>query len=189
MQIVDYLTAILVLVTAIYSYLTYKMAKASEASVVAMREQSEAMMRPYITISPFIRPHTTLLYLRIENTGKNAAENMRLVLDKDFFQFGESKHPDRNLRTNAAFTQNILSLPPGGKLVFALGQGFLIFAPDADPNVLPQLFTITTSYSFGSKKIIEICPIDLRPYIGSEGERDPLVDELAKLREIVERRN
>jgi hypothetical protein len=36
MQIIDYLTAILVIVTVIYAYLTYKMAKASEASVQAM---------------------------------------------------------------------------------------------------------------------------------------------------------
>ena len=75
MAVIDYLTAILVFVTAIYAYLTHKMAKASEASVQTMQEQSEAMFRPYVTVSPFIRPHTTVLYLRIENTGKAAAES------------------------------------------------------------------------------------------------------------------
>lgn len=78
MQIIDYLTAILVIVTVIYAYVTYKMAKACEASVQAMREQSEAMLRPYVTISPFVRPHTTVLYLRIENSGKTAAEGLHL---------------------------------------------------------------------------------------------------------------
>ena len=64
-MIIEYLTAILALITAIYAYLTHRMAKASEASVDAMRDQSEAMLRPYITASPFIRPHTPILYLRV----------------------------------------------------------------------------------------------------------------------------
>jgi hypothetical protein len=187
MAVIDYLTAILVFVTAIYAYLTHKMAKASEASVQTMQEQSEAMFRPYVTVSPFIRPHTTVLYLRIENTGKAAAENLRLSMNKDFFQFGEVTQQDRNLRTKTAFVEPMHSLPPGGKLVFALAQGFIIFAPDADPNVVPQQFTITATYSFGSKEFTEPNRIDLRPYIGSEGELDPVVEELEKLRKVAEK--
>jgi hypothetical protein len=188
MQIIDYLTAILVLVTAIYSYLTYKMANASEASVQAMREQSEAMLRPYITISAFVRPHTPFLYLRIENTGKTAAENLQLSMNKDFFQFGEANRPDRNLRTMKAFVEPIRSLPPGGKLIFVLGQGFVIFAEDADQAAVPRQFTVRAVYHFGAKKIDEVNHIDLMPYIGSEGERDPVVDELEKLRKLIEKR-
>lgn len=187
MTVIDYLTAILVFVTAIYSYLTYKMAKASEASVQAMREQSEASLRPYITISPYVRPHTTVLYLRIENTGRSAAENLRLSIDKDFFQFGETKQPDHNLRSKSAFVEPIQSMPPGGKLVFALAQGFVIFAPGANQDHVPQQFTITATYQFGGKEVTEANRIDLRPYIGSEGERDPIVEELEKLRKVAEK--
>lgn len=187
MAVIDYLTAILVFITAIYSYLTHKMAKASEASVQAMREQSEAMLRPYVTISPYVRPHTTVLYLRIENTGRSAAENLRLSIDKDFFQFGEAKQPDHNLRTKSAFVEPIQSLPPSGKLVFTLAQGFIIFAPEADPNHVPQQFTITATYRFGEKEFTEANRIDLRPYIGSEGELDPVVEELEKLRKVAEK--
>ncbi|MEZ5631571.1 MAG: hypothetical protein R3F09_12820 [Burkholderiaceae bacterium] len=187
MAVIDYLTAILVFVTAIYSYLTYKMVKASEASVQAVREQSEAMLRPYVSVSPYVRPHTTVLYLRVENTGRTAAENLRLSMDKDFFQFGKAKQPDRNLRTKAAFVDAIQSLPPGGKLVFALAQGFIIFAPNADPSVVPQQFSVTATYSFSGKQVNETHRIDLRPYIGSEGERDPVVEELEKLRKVAEK--
>lgn len=186
MTVIDYLTAILVLVTAIYSYLTYKMAKASEASVQAMREQSVAMFRPYVTVSSFVRPHTNVLYLRIENTGKATAENLCLSMDKDFFQFGKEKQPDHNLRVKTAFVEPIQSLPPGGKLVFALAQGSIIFAQNADPNVVPQQFTITATYNFGSQEFNELNRIDLRPYIGSEGELDPVVEELEKLRKVAE---
>lgn len=187
MTVIDYLTAILVFVTAIYSYLTHKMAKASEASVQTMQQQSEAMFRPYVTVLPFVRPHTTVLYLRIENTGKAAAENLRLSMDKDFFQFGEGKQPDHNLRAKTAFVEPIQSLPSGGRLVFALAQGFIVFAPDADKSVVPQQFTITATYSFGRKEFTETNRIDLRPYIGSEGELDPVVEELEKLRKVAEK--
>jgi hypothetical protein len=187
MAVIDYLTAILVFVTAIYSYLTYKMAKASEASVAAFREQSESMLRPYVSIAPYVRGHTTILYLRIQNTGRTTAENLRLSMDKDFFQFGEAKQPDRNLRTKAAFVEPIQALPPNGKLVFALAQGFVIFAPDADPSIVPQQFSITAEYGFAGKRVKETHHIDLRPYIGSEGERDPIVDELEKLRVAAEK--
>lgn len=74
------------------------MAKASEASVEAMRDQSEAILRPYMTASPFIRPHTPLLYLRVINTGRMGAQNLRLTLDRDFFQFDEKDRADKNLR-------------------------------------------------------------------------------------------
>lgn len=188
MQIIDYLTAILVLITAIYAYLTYKMAKTSEASVQAVREQSEAMLRPYVTISPFVRPHTTILYLRIENTGKTAAEDLKLSIDKDFFQFGEAKQTTRNLRTMKAFVEPIKSLPPGGKLIFALGQGFVIFAESADQVVVPTQFAVTAEYHFGVRKISEVNHIDLRPFVGSEGEREPLVDEVEKIRQLLEKR-
>lgn len=187
MEVIDYLTAILVFVTTIYSYLTYKMAKASEASVQAVREQSEAMLRPYVSISPYVRPHTTVLYLRIENTGRTAAENLQLSMDKDFFQFGDANRADNNLRTKAAFIESIQSLPPNGKLVFALAQGFVIFASGADQKVVPQQFAITASYGFAGKQVCETHRIDLRPFIGTEGERDPIVDELENLRKVVEK--
>jgi len=98
-MVIEYLTAILAFITAIYAYLTHRMAKASEASVEAMRDQSEAMLRPYIIAVLFIRPHTPFLYLRVKNTGRMGAQNLRLTLDRDFFQFGEKDGADKNLRT------------------------------------------------------------------------------------------
>jgi len=185
--VIEYLTAILVFVTAIYAYLTHKMAKASEASVQAVRDQSEAMLRPYIEVTPYVRPHTTVLYLRVENTGRTGAQNVILTMDRDFYQFGEARSPDHNLRTKAAFTQPIDSLGPGHKLVFALAQGFVIFGDGGSPETTPQQFNITAVYAFGGKKVEETHRIDLRPYIGTEGERDPVVEELEKIRQVMEK--
>lgn len=86
-----------------------------------------------------------------------------------------------------AFVEPIKSLPPGGKLIFALGQGFIILAETADQAAVPTQFAVTAAYHFGVKKISEVNHVDLRPFVGSEGERDPFVDELEKNRELLER--
>ena len=185
-MIIEYLTAILAFITAIYAYLTYRMAKASEASVEAVRDQSEAMLRPYVTVAPFIRPHTPFLYLRVKNTGRMGAQNLRFTLDRDFFQFGEGNRADKNLRIMSAFTTPIDSFPPGAELIFALGQGWVLFGDNAQPDVSPTQFNVVATYEFLGKKIEELNHVDLRPDIGTEGERDPLVEELERIRKVIE---
>lgn len=183
----ELLTATLVVITGIYAYLTYRMAKSSEASVEAMREQAEAFLRPYITVAPFVRPHTPFLYLRVKNTGQIGAQSLRLTLDRDFYQFGEKQKPDKNLRELSAFSTPIDSFPAGTELIFALGQGWVLFGESADPEVSPVQFCITAAYEFLGKRVEEHTRIDLRPFIGSEGERDPFVEELERIRKIMEK--
>lgn len=188
-MVLEYLTAILTFITAIYAYLTYRMSKSSEASVVAMREQSEAMLRPYITVATFIRPHTPFLYLRISNTGKMSATNLRLTIDRDFFQFGEKLSPEKNLRNLSAFTHSIDSFPPGTELNFALGPGWVIFGNEAEPDICPNQFNVTAKYEYSEKIITEVNRIDLRGYFGTEGERDPVVEELERIRKVLQTKN
>jgi len=187
-MVIEYLTAILVFVTAIYAYLTLRMAKASEASVEAVREQSVAMLRPYITVAPFIRPHTPFLYLRVTNTGRTGAQNLRLTLDRDFFQFGEKNRPDKNLRTISAFSAPIDGFSPGAELLFGLAQGWVLFGADANSDVCPAQFNVTATYEFLGKRFEEVNRVDLRPYIGTEGERDPVVEELERIRKVMEQK-
>src|SRR2546423_13676285 len=111
------------------------MAVANEESAKAVSAQADALTRPYITIAPFVRPHTNILYLRIKNTGKTVAENVRLTLDTDFFQFGDANRPNSNLRDLAAFSETIDSMPPDFELLFALAQGPSLYGPDAKPEI------------------------------------------------------
>lgn len=179
-MVIENLTAILVFVTTIYVYLTYRMAKATEAS-------ADATMRPYVTVAPYVRPHTAFLYLRVENSGRTAAEDLRLTIDRNFYQFGNVDRPESNLRTMSAFTAPIDSLPPGNQLNFALGQGWVIFGEKARTDIMPPQFNVTISYKYRGKVVEEISRIDLRPYIGSEGDRDPIVEELERIRQTLER--
>jgi len=187
-MVIEYLTAILAFITAIYAYLTHRMAKTSEASVEAIRDQSEAMLRPYIIAAPFIRPHTPFLYLRVKNTGRMGAQNLRLTLDRDFFQFGEKDDADKNLRTRSGFSTPIDNFPPGAELIFALGPGWVLFGESARPDVSPTQFNVTATYEFLGKRIEEVNRVDLRPYVGTEGEHDPVVEELERIRKVMEER-
>jgi hypothetical protein len=182
-MVIEILTAILVFITAIYAYLTHRMAKSSEASVEAMRNQSEASLRPYITVAPFIRAHTPMLYLRVKNTGITGAQNVRLSIDRDFYKFAR---PDGNLRALSAFTTPIDSLSPGAELIFGLAQGWVLFGEKSQPDICPTQFNVTSEYEFFGKTVQEVTQVDLRPYLGSEGERDPIVEELERIRKVLE---
>ena len=65
----------------------------------------------------------------------------------------------------------------------------MIFGEDSQPEITPPQFNVTASYKFRGKQIEETNRIDLRPYIGSEGGRDPVVEELEKIREVLEKKS
>lgn len=186
MTTIDLLTAILVFITAIYALLTHRMAKAADASVQAVIAQSEAMMRPYVTISPWVRPVASFFYLRITNTGRTAAEKVHLTIDRDFFQWGNTG-PNDNLRTKTAFSQPIDSLAPGAEMLFALGQSWVVLGEDAKPEVTPPQFSVTATYEYSGRKVTEVSRVDLRPYIGSTNEGNPIVEELERIRKVLEK--
>lgn len=174
---IEFLTALLVIITAFYAWVTYRMLKANECVVDAMRAQSEAAYRPYVSVTPFLEPDNPIFYLRITNLGKTAAMDLRLTIDRPFFKYGErSAHSD--LASFSAFNQAIDSLPPDSEIVFGLAQSFVVFAPDADPTICPATFTVTASYKFGEKSVDERHIIDLRPYLNADVPQDPFIRKL-----------
>ncbi|HDD9102493.1 TPA: hypothetical protein PBP78_005066, partial [Escherichia coli] len=52
---------------------------------------------------------------------------------------------------------------------------------------LPQQFTITATYSYMNKEVVEKNNIDLSPFMQSEGEKNPIVEELERIRKIQEK--
>ena len=75
-----WLTLVLVVITAYYAYVTARMAKLAESSVLLMKEQSDAITRPYVTISLVKQPNNPFIHLRIENTGQTPAQDLKLLL-------------------------------------------------------------------------------------------------------------
>ncbi len=77
------------MITALYAWATFRILKANEGVVSAMQVQTEAQLRPYVVAYVSTRVGTTLLRLTVENTGKSAALDLRMVMDKSFIQNGE----------------------------------------------------------------------------------------------------
>lgn len=181
---IEFLTSLLVVITAFYAWATYRILKANERVVEAMREQSEATYRPYVTVTVRLEPDNPIFYLRIANLGKTAATDLRLIIDRSFFKFGE-RSDNKDLSSFAAFNQPIDSLPPESEIVFGLAQGFVVFADGADPSTCPTTFTVTATYRFGVKQVEERHVIDLRPYLGADVPQDPVIRKLKTINDTL----
>lgn len=178
----DWLTLVLVLITGFYAWATQKILRANEAMVATMRSQQDAALRPYIEISIHWRTGTKLIYLTIRNAGKTAAARLKLSINKDFYQLG-NKRPESNLRNSVAFRNEIDSLPPNGELLFLLGNGPSLYSVNREEGLSPLTFNVSAKYSWGASKTIEISSIDLRPYINTDMPRDPIAEELNKVKD------
>jgi hypothetical protein len=179
---IEVLTGVLVLVTAFYSWATFRILRANESVVAAMREQTEATYRPYITVVLFLEPDNPIFYLKVANTGKTAAVSLTLKIDRSFLKFGEA---DRDLASFSAFNSPIESFSPGAELIFGLAQGFVVFAEGADPATCPAVFAVTASYGFGSRSVEERHAIDLRPYLNSDVPQNAVIRKLRAITEAI----
>jgi len=179
------LSGALVLITAYYAFTTHRIAKINEKVIRVMRDQNEALIRPYIQVSLRVQPKQLVFFLCIENTGKTAARNLRLAIDRDFFAWGEHR-PDRNLRSYNAFRERITCFPPGSTLNFDLGLGPTVFREDVDPAVVPRTFVVTATYDYFEKAVSEETSISFDQYRQSTGGRDSLLDEAEKIRRALE---
>lgn len=179
------LSLALVFITGFYAWVTFKILKANQAVVSAMKEQTEAQLRPYIVAAAFARTGTTLLLLEIQNTGKSPAEKLRLTLDQDFYQHAE-KREGQNIAKLPAFTQTIECLPAGVKLQFVLGVGHKVLGEGVE-NSCPKVFAVHASYSFAGAAYTEVTTVDLRPLMHSSVIHDPVAEEVEKLRQSLEK--
>lgn len=186
MDWLEVLTGVLVAITGFYALATFQILRANQQAVAVMREQTEALARPYLAIAPFVPERGFLFYLRIANTGKTPAEDLRLSIDRDFYQYGEAQ-PEKNLAGMPAFNEPIDSLPPGAELIFGLAQGPQLFGEGANEDTTPSRFEITAEYSFAGKTVTEKTHVDLRPYYGAMPGPSVWIEELQKIRKALEK--
>lgn len=177
---IEILTAVLVLITAFYAWATFKILRANEKVVEVMRDQAIATSRPYVVVAPVLELDNPIFYLRISNFGKTSAINLRLMIDKSFFIFGEEAK-DRDLASFTVFNKTIDSFPPGAEITFSLAQGFKIFEGNVEHPGLPHTFSITAEYEFADKQVKEVNQIDLRPYLNATIPQDGYIRKLKEI--------
>lgn len=184
--VTDIATTVLAVITAIYVLITYLILRANQRTVAIMAEQVDAMSRPFVTVTAFLPPELIIFSLKIANTGKTAARNLKLTLDRDYYKYGKNT-VGGNLAGYAAFNSVIESFAPGAELLFDLAEGFVVFGDNRDEQLNPMVFTITAEYSYGERRVTEQNTIDLRPYYMTNLPHDPLVSGVKELAKAIEK--
>lgn len=184
----DWFTFANVLLTGIFAGLTFFILRANRATVRAMESQLDLQNRPYVEARVEVREGHPLIELVIENSGKSAANNLSMRIDRDIFRFGENQ-PDSNLRSYSAFSEKIDSFPPNSRLIFSLGTGPNIFDKEdgARETKIPHRFGIRATYEWNGKSFDELSNIDLRPLLNTSVRTSLVAEELQKIRKALER--
>ncbi|WFP60739.1 hypothetical protein [Mesorhizobium sp. WSM4904] len=175
----DFLTGILVIITAIYAWLTYSIAHSNRRMVAEVQKQIEVQTRPVISFNIEIQHHT-IFVARIWNRGASPAENLRLSIDKDFYRFGEMRGESKNIADMYIFKNTLSTLAPGDGFWIELCTGPEVGKTIDGKVITPDKFTIQASYNYGSRKYIESFVIDLRAYFYTSGAKR-LPEQLEKI--------
>ena len=169
------LTVLLLFVTTIYTYLTYRSIQHNKETLGLMREQWEASERPIIAINIFLEADNPIFYLKISNQGKSVAENLNLSIDKPFYKFGT----DKDISSLWLFNNTILAFAPQEEVIIALAQSFVVFGNN---DKCPIEFIIEAKYQFGQgKEYNEKHFINLNSYLGVDV---PQKAEIRKYKDI-----
>ncbi len=169
-------------ITGLYAFVTFLILLSNMLTIRELRKQNESFMRPYIHINAFVPTGSIILYLRIRNQGRSTASNVKLTIDRDFFQYGGSS-PEDNFRSFPCFNNVIADFPADAEFVFALAQSFVVLGKDADKSKTPTSFIIDARYDWASKHFDETTTIDLNPYLHSQSSPDPIHCELEGIKE------
>jgi len=173
---IEILTTLLVLLTGYYAWTTNRILKANEDAVQAVKEQNEAISRPYVQATIGLLVDTPIYVLTIKNHGQTMAKNLELSIDRDFYSMGRKK-----LNELPAFNQIIESFPPQAEFNFWLGTGAEIHKGEEDP----EGFTIEIKYEYSNKKVNEKTMIDFRPFLWSDMPRHHVAHAIKDLTEKV----
>ena len=187
MDAMTVLTGALVVITGIYAYLTHRMAQASQASVCLMKEQTDAISRPYVVVSLAKRPNNPFIHLRVENTGQTAARDLTLSLGGPEFEKIKDLDGMKRLSGSHLFTKQTASFPPRSPLFFLLGFGSTLHGGD-DKKHPQETFTVTARYSFAGQTVSETTTVDVNQYDATTLETDPVVDVLTKIKDEIAKR-
>lgn len=181
----EILTFFLVFITAIYVFFTYKILKANQKAIQVMESQLKASTRPYIVIKTFTVPESQMILLSISNTGKSAAEELILKIDKDFCRYGKNEN-QFNLKELNPFKNKTDHFQPGTELVYNIVDAVEFFK-NQNNTIMPQQFAITAEYKYLGDAFTEKNIINLAQHKDVAMNFDPLIGNLKKIADAVDK--
>ena len=115
-----------------------------------------------------------------------AAEKLKLQVDKDFYRLGKSEERF-NLKKSNLFKNITGHFQPGTELVYNLVNAIELFEKKNNTDRNPLQFTITAEYEYLGKNITEKTIIDLSQHQDVAMNYDPLIRNLKKIADSVEK--
>jgi hypothetical protein len=103
----EFLTTMLVVITGIYAFFTYRILRANESVVGTIREQINSSVRPYVYFD--LVPFSNLIIAKIKNTGITAAYNISVTISPQL------RTSLQNRTFDARITSAVVTLMPPGK--------------------------------------------------------------------------
>jgi hypothetical protein len=181
---IEILTSLLVVITAVYAYLTFRILQANRASVAAMNAQVEAATRPYVTVA-FSRERSGFLGFTVCNVGQSAARDLQLKSEpeiKPVRAAGSATTAGRISDSIGLFHHAIPYLAPAQSLEALIGHYSGVKAS------YPELrFTISVQYSGSAGRYVETVELSLKPTDDAQHLADyEIGKELHEIKETLE---
>ena len=139
------------IITVIYAWLTYRLAKAAESQIWQSSRAS-------VIASVVTNQGGQLFLLHIEDLGSSPAESLRVHIDRPLHtQFSQIKP----ITDAPLFKNGVSSFPARHSVKFALGVSFNWLNKATDRTLHPTTFNITVEYETFGRKIVDTFPIDM----------------------------
>ena len=184
MGMMEVLTLLLVLITGVYVFLTFRILQSNRQSVAMMSAQMEAATRPYVVVR-LERERAGFYSFNVSNLGHSAANRIQMTCDpeiKPVGAVGTVTQVGKPTDASGLFRHPITCLAPGQtiKVLFGHYSGIKASYPDL-------LFKIALDYDGTGRSYQETLDLSLKP----TDEAQHLVDydigqELHGIREAID---
>jgi hypothetical protein len=161
--------SLMVLLTFIYVVCTMLMLR-------QFKEQTWLTNRAYVVVRLAFRQKMELV-LELANEGRSPAQALKLRLDRDLYQFGDTK---KRINDMPLFAETFRTVPPGGTYFLFLWPGMVSLGSE----LYPKEFKVTANYQTLGRRIEE--ETTLHPLLYAEYPPLSREESLEKLAGIAE---
>ena len=140
----ELLTSVFVVITGVYAWITFRIMKANERTVASVREQTESLNRPYVTISGTDCSRQPDVLSANRQYGQDWRQRCAPSDRSRLFRQWEDGRTESTHTLGVPATD--CGIGTGSELIFTLGSSITVFAHAADPAVTPQVFEVSAAY-------------------------------------------
>ncbi|MEQ8744165.1 hypothetical protein [Parasphingorhabdus sp.] len=141
---------ILIVITGIYAYLTFRMVRNSEEQ---LWQSTRALVVAKVTVQ-----QGALLILKFENLGPTNAESFTVDIDRPIIKTIGQKNDIREL---PFFKNGLSTFPPNAPIAFSIGLTHEWLNENTDREMHPASFSIKLTYATGGRKISETIELNI----------------------------